>query len=229
MNFSDLEKKLETQFRDQKLLREALTHRSYLNEHQETGLHSNERLEFLGDAILEFVVSRLLFKRFPNSPEGFLTACRSQVVQTKTLSSLAQNIKLGDFLFLSKGEEESGGRRNSGLLENAFEALIGAIFLDQGIEKTTQFIKGQFSPVLDALSPEKLKDAKSFLQEKTQEKEKMTPTYRVLEEIGPDHAKVFTVAVYLDKRELAQGKGYSKQEAEEKAAQAALEKNYQKD
>lgn len=229
MNLDALENNLEIEFKNKNLLREALTHRSYLNEHRESERHSNERLEFLGDAILEFVVSWLLYKHFPHEPEGFLTACRSQIVQTKALSALAAKFDLGQFLFLSKGEEESGGRNNSGLLENALEAIIGAVFLDQGIEKATQFITKSFSPIIENLSPKELKDAKSLLQEKSQEKEKITPSYRVLEEIGPDHTKTFTIAVYLGKKELAQGKGRSKQEAQEDAARIALEKHYQND
>lgn len=226
MNLETLEKNLKIEFKNKKLLREALTHRSYLNEHRGEQLTSNERLEFLGDAILEFLVSRLLFEHFPTSPEGFLTACRSQVVQTRTLCLLAQRLGLGDFLLLSKGEEESGGRKNPGLLENAFEALIGAIFLDQGVEKARVFVAAQFIPQIISLSPESLKDAKSELQEKTQEKEKITPAYRLLAEKGPDHAKTFTVGVYLARKKLAEGQGPSKQEAEVKAAQAALIKYY---
>ncbi len=224
MNLSDLEKKLEISFKNKNLLREALTHRSYLNEHPDSSLSSNERLEFLGDAILEFLISRLLFEQFPNFSEGILTACRSKIVRTKTLSSLAKDFSLGEFLFLSKGEEEGGGRVNLGLLENAFEALLGAIFLDQGMEKADQFVKKHFLPLLREIKPSELKDAKSLLQELAQEKEKITPTYKVISEIGPDHAKIFTVGVFLGKKKIGEGKGVSKQEAEEEAAQKALDR-----
>lgn len=229
MNLTLLEEKLNLKFHDQQLLREALAHRSYLNEHQEEKLVSNERLEFLGDAILEFVVSKLLFDHFSQAPEGFLTACRSQIVQTKSLATLANKFHLGEFLLLSRGEEEGGGRENSGLLENAFEALIGAIFLDQGIMAASQFIDQHFHPLIDDLKEDNLKDAKSLLQEKTQENDKMTPNYRVLSEEGPDHAKIFTVGVYLNQKKLAEGQGHSKQEAQEAAAKAALEQYPQKE
>ncbi len=225
MNLESLQEILCIKFTNPNLLREALTHRSYLNEHQGEGLVSNERLEYLGDAILELLISKILFDRFPSSPEGVLTAARSQVVQTKSLASLAKNLCLGQYLLLSKGEEEGGGRENPGLLENAFEALIGAVYLDQGIEITKYFVENQFQVLVESLSPENLKDAKSLLQEKSQDIEKITPAYRVLNEEGPDHAKIFTVGVFLGKRKLAEGQGRSKQEAEEKAAQAAIE-NY---
>lgn len=224
MNLLNLEKKLEISFKNKNLLREALTHRSYLNEHPDLSLSSNERLEFLGDAILEFLISRLLFEQFPSFSEGILTACRSKIVRTKTLSSLAKDFSLGEFLFLSKGEEEGGGRVNLGLLENAFEALLGAIFLDQGMEKADQFVKKHFLPIIGEIKPSELKDAKSLLQELAQEKEKITPTYRVISGIGPDHAKIFTVGVFLGKKKIGEGKGVSKQEAEEEAAQKALDR-----
>lgn len=227
MNLGLLEKNLNLNFCHKELLREAVTHRSYLNEHREENLRSNERLEFLGDAVLEFAVSKLLYQHFPLAPEGFLTACRSQIVQTRALSDLAAKFSLGNFLLLSKGEEESNGRQNPGLLENAFEAVIGAIFIDQGIEKAISFIAEHFTPLIVALSPDRLKDAKSLLQEKTQEREKITPAYRVLRQAGPEHAKIFTVGVYLGKNKLAEGQGRSKQEAEEAAARAALEKTDQ--
>lgn len=222
MNLENLEKEIQIKFKNKELLREAMTHRSYLNEHRGEKLNSNERLEYLGDAVLEFTISKLLFEHFPQEPEGFLTACRSQIVQTKSLANLANELALGNYLLLSKGEEESGGRQNSGLLENAFEALIGAIFLDQGVQKTIRFIHQHFEILISHLSSENLKDAKSLLQEKAQEAEKITPIYRVLDEVGPDHAKIFTVGVYLGEKKLAEGQGRSKQEAEEAAAKAAL-------
>lgn len=226
IDLSNLETNLGFEFKNKQLLREALIHRSYLNEHRNENLSSNERLEFLGDAVLEFGVSDLLFERFPEEPEGFLTACRSQIVQTKALSVLSSGLKIGDFLFLSKGEEESGGRKNPALLENAYEALVGAIFLDQGIGKALSFIKESFMPVINSLSVDNLKDDKSLLQEKTQERDKITPTYKLINDEGPDHAKIFTMGVYLGKKKLAEGRGRSRQEAEEAAAKDALEKFY---
>lgn len=217
-----LEKNLGISFKNKSVLREALTHRSYLNEHPNLGLSSNERLEFLGDAILEFLISRLLFKRYPESPEGVLTAFRSRIVQTKSLSQIAQKFSVGEFLFLSRGEEEGGGRKNPGLLENAFEALLGAIFLDQGMEEVENFVKIHFTPEISSLKPSDLKDSKSLLQELAQEKEKITPSYKVLSQVGPDHAKIFTVGVYLGERKIGEGTGLSKQEAEEEAASEAL-------
>ncbi|MDP3955233.1 MAG: ribonuclease III [bacterium] len=213
-------------FNNKELLREALIHRSYLNEHRHENLNSNERLEFLGDAVLEFGVSHLLFEHFSQEPEGFLTACRSQIVQTKALAVLSSGLNIGDFLFLSKGEEESGGRKNPALLENAFEAVIGAVFMDQGIEKALSFIEESFMPIINSLSVDNLKDDKSLLQEKTQERDKITPTYKLIDDEGPDHAKIFTMGVFLGKKKLAEGKGRSRQEAEEEAAKYALEKYY---
>ena len=224
-DFSLLEQKIKIKFNHPELLKEALTHRSYLNEHPASLLSSNERLEFLGDAILEFLISEMLFNRFPHSSEGILTASRSQMVQTKSLAQAALKFDLGSFLLLSKGEEEGGGRQNLSLLENAFEALIGAIFLDQGLEKTKEFVFNYFDPIIKSLKPSDLKDAKSLLQEITQEKEKITPVYKILSQEGPDHAKIFSVAVYLNNKKLGEGRGPSKRKAEEEAAKETL-KNY---
>ena len=225
-DLSKFEIKLGFSFNNKELLQEALVHRSYLNEHRNQNLNSNERLEFLGDAVLELGISHLLFQHFPKEPEGFLTACRSQIVQTKTLALISSGLNIGDFLLLSKGEEESGGRKNPSLLENALEALIGAIFLDQGIDKVLSFIEASFMPIINSLSVDNLKDAKSLLQEKTQGKDKITPTYKLINDEGPDHAKTFTMGVFLGKKELAEGKGRSRQEAEEDAAKRALENYY---
>lgn len=224
MELHNLEKTLSLSFKNKTLLREALTHRSYLNEHPDSPCHSNERLEFLGDAVLEFTISKFLYDKFPDYPEGVLTAFRSRIVQTKSLAALAEEFSLGDFLFLSRGEEEGGGRKNPGLLENAFEALLGAIFLDFGIKKAEEFVKKHFGPIIKNLKPSDLKDHKSLLQEITQEKEKITPIYKVLSQIGPDHAKIFTVGVYLGEEKIGEGTGTSKQTAEEEAAKKALKK-----
>lgn len=223
MDLTSLEEKLNFRFKNKAFLRQALIHRSYLNENVEEK-NSNERFEFLGDAILEFFVSEMLFQQFPQMNEGTLTALRSKLVCTKALAILARELEIGDFLFLSRGEIESGGRKNPTLLANAIEAVIGAIFLDSGAEKVSVFIKQQFTPRIAKLTPENLKDPKSLLQEKSQEREKVTPTYRIIGENGPDHSKTFTVGVYLEKNKIGEGKGPSKQEAEEAAAKAALKR-----
>jgi len=228
INLEILEKKLEICFKNKTILKEALIHRSYLNEHPDVKIPSNERLEFLGDAILEFIISKILFEKFPKETEGFLTAFRSKIVQTETLYQIAKNLSLGEFLFLSKGEEKEKGRENRGILENALEALIGAIFLDQGMEKTEAFIKKHFLPIILNTKPSDLRDPKSLFQEIVQEKEKITPRYKIISEEGPDHAKIFTVGVYIRGEKIADGKGPSKQKAEEKAATLALKK-YQKE
>jgi ribonuclease-3 len=219
-----LEKVIKISFKNKQLLNTALTHRSYLNEHPKENLSSNERLEFLGDAILEFIVSRKLFSLFPHLDEGILTTLRSLIVKTDSLAEAGNRFQLGEFLLLSKGEEETGGRVNKSLLANTFEALTGAIFLDQGLEKTEEFIElsiGEKIKTIDSL--ENIKDYKSLFQEKAQEKKKITPTYRIINTSGPDHDKIFTVGAFLNKRKISQGKGKSKQEAEQRAAQKALE------
>lgn len=225
IDLTNLENNLNVTFKDKDLLKSAMTHRSYLNEHSATAKTSNERMEFLGDAIIEFLISRMLFERFPHSQEGILTASRSNIVQTKSLAQAAIKFDLGAYLLLSKGEEEGGGRNNLGLLENAFEALIGAIYLDQGLDKTSEFITNYFDPIIKSLKPSDLKDAKSLLQEITQEKDRITPIYKILSQEGPDHAKIFTVAVFLNLEKMGEGSGLSKRKAEEEAAKVAL-KNY---
>jgi len=223
-NLKKAEEALKIKFKKQSLLRQALTHRSYLNEHPDQALSSNERLEFLGDAILELFISKALFEKYPKLPEGDLTAMRSRVVCTDSLAKIGKNLHLGEHLLLSKGEETGGGRKNKSLLANSVEALIGAIFLDQGRKACEGFILKNFKPVIENLPHSQLKDAKSLLQEKIQEKQKLTPYYKILAEKGPDHAKTFIVGVFADSEKLGEGKGNSKQEAEEKAAKAALEK-----
>jgi len=228
-NLDILEKKLKIKFQNRQLFREALTHRSYLNEAKEKDLRSNERLEFLGDAVLSFVISEWLFKHFPNYPEGQLTNLRSNLVKTESLAKIAKKFDLGKFLFLSKGEKEEGGENNPVLLANAFEAIIGAIFLERGVETVKNFIRKHFENLLKKLvSKGEFKDYKSLLQEKIQAETKITPFYRVIKETGPAHAKIFTVGVYLGEKLLAQGVGKSKQAAEEKAAKSALTKIKQK-
>jgi len=224
-NLDILEKKLKIKFQNRQLFREALTHRSYLNEAKEKDLRSNERLEFLGDAVLSFVISEWLFKQFPNYPEGQLTNLRSNLVKTESLAKIAKKFDLGKLLFLSKGEKEEGGENNPVLLANAFEAVLGAIFLNRGAETVKKFIREHFKNLLKTLILKgEFKDFKSLLQEKIQAKTKITPVYRVIKETGPNHAKIFTVGVYLGKKLLAVACGKSKQAAEENAANIALNK-----
>lgn len=223
--YKDKELKLGIKFQNPKILIEALTHRSYLNETSQKGLPSNERLEFLGDSILSFVISQWLFKQFPEYPEGTLTNLRSNLVKTESLARIAKKFSLGSFLLLSKGEKESGGQNNPVLLANTLEAVVGAIFLDQGLNAVKSFIHTNFKRSLGALILKgEFKDFKSLLQEKTQVKNKLPPIYKILKESGPDHAKTFTVGVFLENKLLAKGQGKSKQEAEQKAAKLALEK-----
>lgn len=224
-NLEKLQQRLGIKFNEPQLLAQALVHRSYLNEAIGEGLESNERLEFLGDSVLSFTVSHWLHQKFPHYKEGELTNLRSSLVRTSTLAQIANQLKIGQNLLMSRGEKSAGGEKNQSLLANALEAIIGAIFLDQGIAKAKEFIKTQLNPFLDqTLSKGELKDSKSLLQEKIQEKIKETPVYKTLKEKGPDHAKVFTVGVYSQGKLLAKEKGKNKQEAEEKAAKAALEK-----
>lgn len=219
-----LENLLGIHFKDQKLLLEALTHRSYLNEHPQTR-NSNERLEFLGDSVLSLIISTELFQRFPKSPEGNLTGLRSNLVRAKTLSTVAQHLKLGEYLLMSRGEEKSGGRKNPSLLANTFEAVLGAIYLDHGLPSAKTFLEKYLFPnIPQAIKETEIYDFKSRLQEVTQEKNRVSPIYRVISETGPDHDKTFTVGVYVNRALLSNGTGKSKQEAEQSAARAALEK-----
>lgn len=212
------------QIKNPKLLEEALTHRSFLNESKEK-IPSNERMEFLGDSILSFVVSDYLFNNYQDFNEGKLTNLRSLLVNTKMLAILAKECDLGSLLRLSKGEEESGGRNNPSLLADTFEAFIGALFLDQGIEAAKKFIYDTVIPQANEfIEKNLLKDPKSRLQEHVQAHNQTSPQYKVLEEEGPAHARQFTVGVYVKDELLGQGIGKSKQVAEEEAAIAALDK-----
>lgn len=224
-NLEKLQQRLGINFNNPKLLAQSLVHRSYLNEITGQELESNERLEFLGDAVLSFIVSHWLYQKFPNYKEGKLTNLRSNLVRTSTLAQIATQLKIGQNLLMSRGEKSAGGEKNQSLLANALEAVIGAIFLDQGVAKAESFIKTQLEPFLnEILSRGEFKDSKSLLQEKIQEKTKETPVYKTLKEEGPDHAKLFTVGVYIQGKLFAKEKGKSKQEGEEKTAKAALEK-----
>lgn len=224
VELKNLEEKIGIEFKDQSLLLNAFVHRSYLNEHPNFHLSSNERLEFLGDACLELIVSEYLYQNYPKRPEGDLTNFRSALVNTKSLAQTAQKLNLGEYLLLSKGEEESGGRTSEYLLANTFEALLGAIYLEKGFEKAAMVVeKFLIVKLSEIVANEAYKDAKSKLQEIAQEKFLITPHYEVLKEWGPDHDKHFRVGAFVGKKRLAVGEGASKQKAELDAAQKALE------
>lgn len=211
-------------FNDPALFEQAFTHRSFLNESKEK-LESNERLEFLGDSILSFVVSKYLYVTYPTQNEGILTNLRSLLVNTKSLAQVAKELDFGALLRLSKGEEDSKGRLNPSLLADCFEAFIGALFIDQGIESVTDFLAVVLLPKAKPLIEKKtLKDPKSLLQERIQARKSPSPLYKVLEETGPAHERTFTVGVFVGETMLGQGIGRSKQQAEEEAATKALEK-----
>ncbi|MBI3954901.1 ribonuclease III [Candidatus Gottesmanbacteria bacterium] len=221
--YGDLLKQLNIKFVHEELLIRAFNHRSYLNE-TKNKIESNERLEFLGDTVLSFLVSDFLFNTYPKFSEGYLTNLRSSLVKTTTLAKIAQNLNLGNYLKLSKGEEESGGRKNSSLLADTFEALIGAIFLDSGLKTTKIIIEKLIFPMVPMIIKDKsYKDSKSTYQEIVQETTKNSPLYQVMKETGPDHAKEFTVGVYVNSKLWGTGVGRNKQEAEQSAATNALE------
>lgn len=211
-------------FKDKNLLTQAFLHRSYLNEHRDLGLEHNERTEFLGDAVLELVITDFLFRTFPEKTEGELTAYRSALVNTTTLSSVASKLNMGDHLLLSRGEAKDTGRARQYILANTYEALVGAIYLDQGYEAARGFIERTIVPLMGEIIEKRLwQDHKSFFQEQAQEKAGVTPSYQTVGESGPDHDKQFTVGVFLGTQKIAEGSGKSKQEAEQDAARAALE------
>jgi ribonuclease-3 len=215
--FEELKKK----FKNPKILEEALTHRSWVNEHP--GIRdNNERLEFLGDAVLEFVVSKELFIKFASKKEGFLTTLRANLVNTSSLAQTASDLEIGKEIFLSKGEDESMGRENPSILSDTVEAIIGALFIDQGIESAEKFIQENILVKTDEMIKQPLKDAKSRLQEKIQSKGLPAPKYIVVSESGPDHQKTFIVRVVANGKKLAEGVGKSKSEAEQKAAEESL-------
>ena len=221
---NNLQKLLKINFRNLALIKQAFIHRSYLNEVKKP-VSSNERLEFLGDSILSYLVSDYLYQTFPLLPEGELTNLRSSVVKTSTLANIAKSLDLGSYLFFSRGEEEGGGRNNPSLLADTFEALLGAIYLDQGLGTCEKVIRESLLPqFIKEINQGPPKDAKSNLQEIVQEKFKKSPLYKILGTRGPDHAKKFLVAVYIGEKEMGHGQGSSKQVAEEMAAKEALGK-----
>ena len=223
-DLSSLEKKIGVKFNDQELLKQSLTHRSYLNENPDFNLGHNERLEFLGDAVLELVVTEYLYRNYQN-PEGELTNWRAALVNAKMLAEIGTELGLNNYVLLSRGEAKDSGRARNYILANALEALIGAIYYDQGIEKSADFIKDKILVHLpEILKQGTYRDAKSKFQEEAQDRAGVTPTYEVLDEWGPDHAKHFKIGVFLGDELVAEGQGPSKQEAQQKAAENALKK-----
>ncbi len=221
-NFQELEKKLNLNFKNKNLLMQAFCHRSYLNEKPNLDLEHNERLEFLGDAVLELVVTEYLFKNY-NNPEGELTAWRAALVNSQNLAKVSQKLGFDEYLLLSKGESKDRGKARQFILANCFEAFLGAFYLDQGFAKARDFIKNNLLVDLPKILKEGIwRDAKSKFQEIIQEKTKITPFYKILKEWGPDHKKHFVAGIFLGKELIAQGEGFSKQEAEEEAAKNAL-------
>lgn len=224
MTIEELQQHIGVTFKDQMLLKQAFVHRSYLNESKEF-LQSNERLEFLGDAVLSFCTSQFLYRTYPKFPEGILTNIRSTLVKTQSLGDVAMTLHLGDLLMLSRGEESSGGRQNISLLADCFEALLGALYLDQGVEAATAFLTNVlFSKTSAIIETKSYVDYKSLLQELTQGINKLSPTYKVVKSEGPDHDKVFWVEVVVGEKTIGSGRGKSKQEAEQNAAASGLEK-----
>ncbi len=212
-------------FEDHPLLREALVHRSYLNENPTFPSRDNQRLEFLGDALLDFVAGDYLYRRYPKMREGELTSIRAALVKEETLARFAQILDLGRYLYLGRGEEESGGRERPSLLADAFEALVGALYLDGGLTTAERFILRFLEPETERIVVQgELRDYKSLFQEEAQRRFQATPLYRTIDERGPDHNKVFTVEVLIEEKVYGRGEGTSKQAAEQEAARQALEK-----
>ncbi|MEA2088977.1 MAG: ribonuclease III [Patescibacteria group bacterium] len=229
-NLSKLEKILEVKFNNEDLLRQAFVHRSYLNEHPNFRLGQNERLEFLGDAVLELAITDYLFKKYPNEDEGKLTNLRASMVNTQMLAKLSDEFKFGDFLYLSKGERQDNNKKaRESILANCFEAIIGAIYLDQGFRIAKSFLKKIFNKEIPNIFEKQLYlDPKSRFQEIAQEQFSITPHYRVLKDEGPDHEKIFTIGVYIGDELIAQAKGSSKQIAQVDAAKKGLNKKHWK-
>lgn len=222
-DISQLEKTIGIVFENKDLLKEALTHRSYLNETHNWPLPHNERMEFLGDAVLELAVTEHLFDEFPNEPEGKLTVYRAALVNYQILAKIAESLDLQNFIWMSKGERADSAKAKEVILANAIEALIGAIYLDQGYEVSERFVKNfVLNHLNEVLANKSYRDAKSELQELSQERMKITPIYRVLEESGPAHDKKFRMGVFLGDNLAGEGEGGSKQEAEVEAAKAAI-------
>ncbi len=224
VDLSKFEEKTKITFKDKKLLEQAFIHRSYINENTGSKLSHNERLEFLGDAVLELIVTDYLYNKYPDRDEGELTAYRSALVNAVIIGEVAQELGMNDFLLLSKGEAKDAGRARSYILANTYEAYVGALYIDQGYDQARMFIsKTLFGKIYMIVAQKLWRDAKSLVQEKSQEYLSITPVYKVINEVGPDHDKHFTVGVFFGSEQVATGKGKSKQEAEQAAARSALE------
>lgn len=220
-NLQQFQTELGHQFKDLSLLEKALTHRSFLNESSSS--ESNERLEYLGDAVLELIVSEYLFQKLASDPEGILTAARAAIVRTESLAKVSLNLQVGEYLKLSHGEEKTGGRTNTSLLANTFEAILGAIYLDTGFTDAKKFVHQHLIPLSESVLTNNLKDPKSLFQEKVQTLGYTSPVYETLSEAGPDHDKHFVVAVVVGGKRIATGSGKSKQTAQQDAAERGLE------
>jgi len=225
-DLAKLQKRLDVKFKNEGLLKQALVHRSYLNEHPDFNIGHNERLEFLGDTVLEIVVTEFLYLKFIDTAEGDLTNWRASLVNAKMLYKIAAELNIEECLYLSKGESRDKNKKSRQfILANAVEAIIGAIYLDQGMEAAKKFIlKNVMTKLDDILKNQTYLDPKSRFQEKAQEMRGITPHYQILDEVGPDHAKVFTVGAYLDEELIATGQGSSKQEAQVDAASGGIKK-----
>ena len=224
VDFSEFEKLTNITFKNKDLLQQAFIHRSYINESTGSNLSHNERLEFLGDAVLELIVTDYLYNKYPDRDEGELTAYRSALVNAVIIGEVAHELGMNEYLLLSKGEAKDAGRARSYILANTYEAYVGAVYLDQGYDMAQKFISGTLFGKIDLIVAKKLwRDAKSLVQEKAQEYLNVTPSYKVLNEAGPDHDKHFTIGVFFGDDRIAEGKGKSKQEAEQDAARRALE------
>jgi ribonuclease-3 len=225
VDFSKFENRIGFSFKNKDLLTQAFIHRSYLNENRTITLPHNERLEFLGDAVLELVVTDYLFRKFPDKNEGEMTAYRAALVNTNTLSAISEKLGVNDFILLSKGESKDTGRARQYILANTFEAIVGALYLDQGYEVAQEFVGDSLFHLTDDVVSKKLwQDAKSHFQEMAQDVDGVTPNYETLRESGPDHDKQFVVGVFIGKNLIAEGEGKSKQEAEQEAAKNGLKK-----
>jgi len=224
LEVKDFVKNLDIVFNDTDILQTAFTHRSFLNERGSENVRHNERLEFLGDAVLELLVTEFLYQKFPDEPEGVMTAYRAAMVNTDSLSQAAARLEMDSYLRMSKGERMDTEKGRGHILANTFEAFTGALYLDQGFEVAKQFVADQLHPYIDTIIEQGLhRDAKSFFQEVAQEREKVTPHYDVISHEGPDHDKEFVMGLYLGEELVAEGKGPSKQKAETDAARNGLE------
>ncbi len=222
-DFKTLSKKIGYRFKNPDLLVQAFSHSSYVNEQNNPEMHDNERLEFLGDAVLDLAVSHLLMERFKDASEGELSKFRATVVDESGLFLVASTLGLQEYLLLGKGEEQTHGRKKPSILANAMESLIGAVFLDGGFQKALRMIEKMFAPLLEKVGSHELhSDYKSLLQEFTQQTVKMLPRYQTIEETGQAHKKTFTVALFLNGEKISEGVGSSKKEAEQNAAREAF-------